>query len=140
MRSVCRWSTDKPFERGNRAGGPVFAWGGATRAGGGGAPPATNKSRRRAEASTLLVRAQSRHCLVALGAPPPSAARCRAPGLRPVASAKGSMVKQNSHRLGIVVSAVLLIGGVVTHQRLSAQQQGASNLIDYTTDGADIER
>jgi outer membrane protein assembly factor BamB len=34
------------------------------------------------------------------------------------------------------MSAALLLGGFATQ----AQQQGASNLIDYTTDGADIER
>jgi outer membrane protein assembly factor BamB len=50
------------------------------------------------------------------------------------------MAKRISHRLGVVLSALLLIGAVVVHQRVSAQQQAASNLIDYTTDGADIER
>ena len=50
------------------------------------------------------------------------------------------MAKRTRDRLGIVLSTVLLIGAVVAHQRVGAQQQGATNLIDYTTDGADIER
>ena len=50
------------------------------------------------------------------------------------------MAMRTRHRLGIVLSTVLLIGAVVAHQRVGAQPQGATNLIDYTTDGADIER
>jgi outer membrane protein assembly factor BamB len=50
------------------------------------------------------------------------------------------MAIRNSHRIGIVLSIVLLIGAVVTQQRMGAQQQGSTSLIDYTTDGADIER
>ena len=46
----------------------------------------------------------------------------------------------NSHRLKLVLSTALLIGAVVTHQRVGAQTQASTNLVDYTTDGADIER
>ena len=47
---------------------------------------------------------------------------------------------RNTDRLGIVMSAALLIGAAVTYAQVPVQQQGASDLIDYWTDGADIER
>jgi outer membrane protein assembly factor BamB len=48
---------------------------------------------------------------------------------------------RNIDRLGIVTSAALLIGAAITRAQAPLQQPAASsNLIDYVTDGADIER
>src|SRR5688500_16323214 len=57
-----------------------------------------------------------------------------------VASSKGSIAMRNTNRLGIVIWAALLSGAAMIHAQPPVQQTPASNLIDYWTDGADIER
>jgi len=47
---------------------------------------------------------------------------------------------RNIDRLGMVLSAGLLIGAAAVHAQAPVQKQGASDLIDYWTDGGDIER